>query len=314
MPQTLIVAGIAALAILLIAVGVASSGGSGISDRLERYASGQKPDKKAKSHRPGPHQRPDRPERGAGQLQQGRRGSRLRGEPVARDRARGPEAEADRVHLHLDRVDHRDPGRHVHLLVRPARARQPDHAAHRRTHRFLAPTLLAEPPQERPPQRLQQAAARHDHPHRQRAARRFVLPPGHRAGRARVAPADLDRVQPRHPRGQPGPAVRAGAREHGPARALGRPRADGDRDLDPVPGGRQPCRDPGLDRLHDPRAGPHQGRDPHPDRPAAPVRLRRGRPADRPGGLPVRRRPRASWRRCSSIPQRCWAFRPASSS
>ena len=54
MPQTLIVAGIAALAILLIAVGVASSGGSGISDRLERYASGQKPDKKAKSTGQGP--------------------------------------------------------------------------------------------------------------------------------------------------------------------------------------------------------------------------------------------------------------------
>ena len=54
MPQTLIVAGIAALAILLIAVGVASSGGSGISDRLERYASGQKPDKKASSTGQGP--------------------------------------------------------------------------------------------------------------------------------------------------------------------------------------------------------------------------------------------------------------------
>ena len=49
MTQTLIVAGIAALAILLIAVGVASSGGSGMSDRLERYASGTKTDKKAKS-------------------------------------------------------------------------------------------------------------------------------------------------------------------------------------------------------------------------------------------------------------------------
>ena len=54
MPQTLIVAGIAALAILLIAVGVASSGGSGMSDRLERYASGQKPDKKAKPTGQGP--------------------------------------------------------------------------------------------------------------------------------------------------------------------------------------------------------------------------------------------------------------------
>ncbi len=40
-PTTLLVAGIAALAILLIAVGVANSGGSGISDRLERYASGK---------------------------------------------------------------------------------------------------------------------------------------------------------------------------------------------------------------------------------------------------------------------------------
>jgi tight adherence protein B len=53
-PQTLIVAGIAALAILLIAVGIASSGGSGMSDRLERYASGQKPDKKAASTGQGP--------------------------------------------------------------------------------------------------------------------------------------------------------------------------------------------------------------------------------------------------------------------
>ena len=39
--MTLAVAGVAALAILLIAVGVASSGSSGISDRLERYASGK---------------------------------------------------------------------------------------------------------------------------------------------------------------------------------------------------------------------------------------------------------------------------------
>ena len=34
----LAVAGVAALAIVLLAVGVATSGGSGISDRLERYA------------------------------------------------------------------------------------------------------------------------------------------------------------------------------------------------------------------------------------------------------------------------------------
>jgi tight adherence protein B len=39
--MTLAVAGVAALAILLIAIGIATSGGSGISDRLERYASGK---------------------------------------------------------------------------------------------------------------------------------------------------------------------------------------------------------------------------------------------------------------------------------
>ena len=52
--QTLIVAGIAALAILLIALGVAASGGSGISDRLERYASGKPAEKKAESTGQGP--------------------------------------------------------------------------------------------------------------------------------------------------------------------------------------------------------------------------------------------------------------------
>ena len=60
----------------------------------------------------------------------------------------------------------------------------------------------------------------------------------------------------------------------------------------PAPGRRQPRRDPRLDRVHDPRARPDQGRDPHPDRPAAAVGLRRRLPADRPGRLPVRRRAR----------------------
>ena len=45
--MTIAVAGVAAMAILLIAAGIATSGGgSGISARLERYASG-KPDQKA---------------------------------------------------------------------------------------------------------------------------------------------------------------------------------------------------------------------------------------------------------------------------
>ena len=51
--MTLAVAGVAALSILVIAVGIASSGSSGISDRLERYASG-KVDGKAVSTGQGP--------------------------------------------------------------------------------------------------------------------------------------------------------------------------------------------------------------------------------------------------------------------
>jgi tight adherence protein B len=48
MAPTIVVAGIAALAILLIALGVASSGGSGVSARLERYAAGRGETKKKK--------------------------------------------------------------------------------------------------------------------------------------------------------------------------------------------------------------------------------------------------------------------------
>ena len=52
--MTIAVAGIAALAILLIAFGVASSGSSGISDRLERYASGRGDGGKASAQSQGP--------------------------------------------------------------------------------------------------------------------------------------------------------------------------------------------------------------------------------------------------------------------
>jgi tight adherence protein B len=52
--MTLAVAGIAALAIILIAFGIASSGSSGISDRLERYASGRAEGGKATAQSQGP--------------------------------------------------------------------------------------------------------------------------------------------------------------------------------------------------------------------------------------------------------------------
>ena len=55
MPPTLIVAAVAALAILLIAIGIATSGrGSGVTARLERYASGQPQTTKAPSSGQGP--------------------------------------------------------------------------------------------------------------------------------------------------------------------------------------------------------------------------------------------------------------------
>jgi tight adherence protein B len=53
-PFTLAVAGVAALAVILIAFGIASSGSSGISDRLERYASGRSEGAKATAASQGP--------------------------------------------------------------------------------------------------------------------------------------------------------------------------------------------------------------------------------------------------------------------
>ena len=53
-PFTLAVAGVAALAVILIAFGIASSGSSGISDRLERYASGRGEGAKATAASQGP--------------------------------------------------------------------------------------------------------------------------------------------------------------------------------------------------------------------------------------------------------------------
>ena len=53
-PLTIAVAGVAALAVILIAFGIASSGSSGISDRLERYASGRGDGAKTTAQSQGP--------------------------------------------------------------------------------------------------------------------------------------------------------------------------------------------------------------------------------------------------------------------
>ncbi len=81
--MALAIAGVAALAIVLIAVGVATSGGSGISDRLERYAAKPTAAAKAGSSGKGGVSRADRPEPGPQQPEPGRRAARLRREPRA---------------------------------------------------------------------------------------------------------------------------------------------------------------------------------------------------------------------------------------
>ena len=95
--MALAIAGVAALAIVLIAVGVATSGGSGISDRLERYAA--KPTAAAKAGATGKGGVAEliATEPGPQQPQPGRRAARLRGEPRPRHRARRPQAQAVRV-------------------------------------------------------------------------------------------------------------------------------------------------------------------------------------------------------------------------
>ena len=144
---------------------------------------------------------------------------------------------------------------------------------------------LAEPSEGQAPQGVQQQSRRHDHPDLQCTAVGILVPAGHRAGRPRDAAADLHRIQPRHPRGEPRPPVRGGPRQHGSPRPLGRSRADDDGHFDPAPGRRQPCRDPRLHCLHHPGAGTHQGRDPYPHGAAADVRLRRRVPPDRARGI-----------------------------
>ena len=101
-PMTLAVAGVAALAIILIAVGIASSGGSGISERLERYASDQ-----ATGH--AARQRPARAaiadliaqSEALANLNTRRRAARLRRQPRPRPRPRRPAPQAVRVPAHL---------------------------------------------------------------------------------------------------------------------------------------------------------------------------------------------------------------------
>ncbi len=296
MPLTIVIAAIAALAILLIAVGISSSGhGTGVSARLERYASGKDETKKPESAA----SLGDLISQSAAisQLNKAVEGRDF-GANLARDLARADLKLKVSEYLFIWVGGHRrHPGLHVPGRLRAPGAPEPHPPPRGRRDRLLPAPLVRPPAPGQADQPVQQAAPGHDHPHRECAAGRLVVPAGHRAGGPRGAPADLHGVRPGDPRGQPRPALRAGAREPRPPGPLGGPRADGHGHLHPVHGRREPGRDPGLHRLHDPRTGPHQGRDPHLDGPAADVRLRGGVPADRPGRVP-----RASSRRPSCSP------------
>ena len=107
--------------------------------------------------------------------------------------------------------------------------------------------------------RLRPPAAGHDHPPRQLAAGRLVVPAGARAGHAGGAAADLRGVRARRARDEPRRGAPAGAQQPGPPRGVGGPRADGHRHQHPEPGRWQPRDGARLDRLHHSRAGPDPG-------------------------------------------------------
>ena len=206
MDMTIVIAAVAALAILLIAFGVAMSGGSSdVNARLARYAS----------------TREEKPEAAGGSqgiaqaLQSSEALAQLNKVVEQRDFGANLAREIARADLRLKPSEYLViwaattigvPLADAHAVGRAAHARQPAVPHRRAADRVHAAALLARPQEVGPPQVVQQAAARHDHPDRQRPPGGVLVPPGRRARRARVPAADLHGVRPRHPRGQPRPA------------------------------------------------------------------------------------------------------------
>ncbi len=181
--MSLAVAGVAALAILLIAVGVATSGGSGISDRLERYAAKPQPGAKAGASGQG----------GVAELlAQSQALASLNKVVEGRDFGANLARDIARADLHLKPSEFLGIWGAsivgvplVMFLLSPflPALGQSDLPADRAAHRVHAAALLAGSPPQRPAGGLQQAPAGHDHADRQRPARRLVLPAGDRTGR-----------------------------------------------------------------------------------------------------------------------------------
>ena len=210
-PSTLAIAGVAALAILLIAVGIATSGRLGhLRPPRALRLDGQADDARPRSTGQGGVSRPDRPER--------RRSPASTRSSSSATSGRTSPASIARADLKLKPSEFLliwagsivgVPVADVPAVARPPGPRQPARPARSaRSIGFLLPRFWLGRRKSGRLERVQQAAAGHDHADRQRAARRLVVPAGHRARRPRVAAADLDRVRPGHPRGQPRPAVR----------------------------------------------------------------------------------------------------------
>ena len=141
--MALAIAGVAALAIVLIAVGVATSGGSGISDRLERYAA--KPTAASKAGSTG--------QGGVAELiAQSQALDSLNRVVEQRDFGANLARDIARADLQLKPSEFLViwaasivgvPARDVPPVAVPAGARQPALPAHRRPHRLPPAALLA---------------------------------------------------------------------------------------------------------------------------------------------------------------------------
>ena len=153
-PTTLLIAGIAAVAILVIAVGVAmSGGGSGVNARLERYASGA-----PRKSRP---RAPRRRAASATALQSSQALAQLNKVVEQRDFGANLAREIARADLRLKASEYLviwaavTIGVPVGMVIFsrgvPGPA-QPDRPPDRAAHRLLDPALLAQPAQVEPPQ------------------------------------------------------------------------------------------------------------------------------------------------------------------
>ena len=166
--MTIVIAAVAALAILLIAFGVAmSGGGSDVNARLARYASTARGE--AQGGRQATRASLRRSSRARRWRSSTRSWSSATSAPTGpRDRARRPAAQAVRVPRHLGRHDDLGvPLAMLMLSVFVPTLGNPLFLVIGLLIGFMLPRFLAQAQEVRPAQVVQQAAAEHDHPDRE---------------------------------------------------------------------------------------------------------------------------------------------------